>query len=70
MNYKDNDFCAEEEVSEQSIEYEINPFCRERSPIEYYNWERGLKNQVRKCRCTNEDLLSNDFCEICNAYIY
>jgi hypothetical protein len=70
MNCKDSDFHSEEEESEKSNGDTINPFCKERSPIEYYNWERDLKEQERKCRCTNEDLLSDDFCEKCNSYIY
>lgn len=70
MKNKDKDFCSEEKGAEQSNEGIVNPFCKERSPIEYYNLERGLKEQERKCRCTNEDLLFNDFCEKCNAYIY
>ena len=70
MISKDNEFCAGEEGSEQNNENTNNPFCKELSPIEYYNYERGLDNSIRKCRCTNQELLVNDFCEICNAYVF
>lgn len=71
MKYEDNDFCSEEEESEQP-NYELeNPFCKERSPIEFYNFQRNFKQNEIKCRCSNQDLVAgDDFCEQCNMYIY
>lgn len=69
MYYKDSNFCSEEEVSEHSNMNATSVFCKERSPIEYYNWEKGLKDKEIRCRCTNQELLGYDFCDNCNSYI-
>lgn len=71
MMSKGNDFCSEEEKSEQTISVLENPFCKERSPVEYYNFERNFKKNEIKCRCSNQDLVTGgDFCEQCSMHIY
>lgn len=71
MKYKNNDFCSGIELSEQFYDDSINPFSKEWSSLEYYNYERGFDMNDMKCRCLNQNLISEkDFCEICNAYIY
>lgn len=70
MYNKDSNFCSEEDYAEQLNCEKINPFCKERSSIDYYNWERGYNENEIKCRCMNQDHVSvEDFCEICVAYI-
>ncbi len=71
MKNKGNDFCSEVEKSEQTICDLENPFCKERSPIEYYNFQRSFQQDEIKCRCSNQDLVTgDDFCEQCNMFIY
>ena len=67
---KVNEFCSELKESEQTNKSMSSTFCKERSPIEYYNCEKGIGNGIKKCRCTNQELLIDEFCEICNAYIF
>lgn len=71
MKYKNNDFCSGNKLFKQFIEDPINPFCKEWSSLEYYNYERGLNMNEIKCRCLNQNFITEEnFCEICNAYIY
>lgn len=70
MKNKDNNFCSGKEMPEQIVCDSFNPYCKETMPTEYYKYERGFKNGVRNCICTNQEFVTECFCENCNAYIY
>lgn len=66
---KDSVLCLEKDAFfEQKRDGAENPFCRECSPFDYYKFEKGFSDE-RVCVCTNQDLLNDDFCENCNAFI-
>ncbi len=69
MRNKDNAICLENDkfFEQRNVEI-INPYCRERSPMEYYMYRQQLNGKKQKCICTNQELISNDFCEICNTF--
>ena len=71
MKHKNNDFCSGNILTEQLIEDSINTFGNEWTTLEYYNDVRGFEKNEIKCRCLNQNLITEaDFCELCNAHIY